>query len=146
MKVFLLATTILLLISRIKSTPRMLSKTLYRANLSNELDKQKKAFEGEREDFVALVKGASVVMVLLCQAFVFVYYLLVGNRFSSNIMMLILTALQIVTIFITTTKMTLNTNAFSQNVDDHKFHRLYFLFNVVLDYIYYPMTIYLLLT
>ncbi len=143
MKIFLLAITILLLISRIKSTPRMLSKTLYYADLSKSLDKQKKLLEGKDEIYVTVAHGVSVVIVLLFQALIIAYYLLVGNRFSFNTMMLILTALQIVTVFVTCGKQ-LNKNSFSQNIDDHKFHRFYFLFNVILDYIYYPMTIYLL--
>lgn len=143
MKIFLLAITILLLISRIKSTPRMLSKTLYRVNLSKALDKQKKLLESKDESYVTVLHGVSAVTVLLLQALIIAYYLLVGNRFHSNTMMLILTALQIVTVFITCGKQ-LNKKLFSLNIDDHKFHRFYFLFNVVLDYIYYPMTIYLL--
>lgn len=35
--------------------------------------------------------------------------------------------------------------AFSYNIEDFKFHRFQVLFNVVLDYIYYPWAIYMLL-
>ena len=35
--------------------------------------------------------------------------------------------------------------AFSYNIEDFKFHRFQLLFNVVLDYIYYPWAIYMLL-
>lgn len=144
MRIFLLAITILLLISRIKSTPRMLSKTLYYAKLSKILDNNKKAEEGKDENIITIVHSISMAITLLVEALMIVYYLLVGNRFLSNTVILILTALQIVTVFITCRKH-LNVNAFSQNIEDYKFYRFYFLFNVVLDYIYYPMVIYLLI-
>lgn len=143
MKIFLLAITILFLICRIKSTPRMLSKKLYYANLSRAFEKQKKSLEEESEEYAKLIPSVSVVIVLLFQVLMITYYLLIGNRLSSSTIMLILTALQIVTVFITCRK-DLNKKAFSLNIDDHKFHRFYFLFNVILDYIYYPMAIYLL--
>ena len=144
MKIFLLAVTILFLIVRIKSTPRMLSKKLYYANLSKSLDKQKKSLEGKEEDYITLANGVAVVIALLLQLLMIIYYSLMGNRFSSNTIMLILSALQIVTIFITCIT-ELNKKTFSTNIEDHKFHRFYRLFNVVLDYIYYPMGIYLLI-
>lgn len=143
MKIFLLAITILLLFFRIKSTPRMLSKKLYYENLSKALEKQKEATQKLSEDLTTTLLGTSVIITLILQALMIVYYLLIGNRLSSNVMMLVLTALQIATIFITCIEQ-LNKNLFSQNIEDHKFYRLYFLFNVILDYIYYPMTIYLL--
>lgn len=143
MKIFLLAITILLLFFRIKSTPRMLNKKLYYENLSKALEKQKEATEKVGEDMIMTVRGVSVVLTLILQALMIAYYLLIGNRFSSNVMMLVLTALQMATIFITCIKQ-LNKNLFSQNIEDHKFYRFYFLYNVILDYIYYPMAIYLL--
>ena len=111
MNIFLLAITILLLISRIKSTPRMLSKTLYYANLSKALDKQKKSLEDEDADYETLIHGVSVVIILLFQALLIAYYLLVGNRLSSNTIMLILTTLQITTVFVSCGKQ-LNKNTF----------------------------------
>lgn len=147
MKVFLLAITILLLICRIKSTPRTLSKTLYQASLVKSLNKQKESIERIKnengEEGVELTKAAAIIIVLLLYVLMVVYYSLIGNRFSSNTTMLCLSAIQILTVFITC-KMELNGNVFSQNVEDHKFHRFYRLFNLILDYVYYPMAIYLL--
>lgn len=145
MKIFLLVMTITLLIGRIKSTPRMLSKTLYRANLSKAICKQKEATWGKDEDYIIVVQGVAIGIVLLFQILMIVYYSLIGSRFSSNTIVLVLTALQIVMVFISF-KMQLNKNTFSQNIDDHKFYRFYFLCNVILDYVYYPMVIYLLVT
>ena len=153
MKVFLLAVTILLLINRIRSTPRMLSKTLYKNNTQQAIDKAKKKIEDidineiDKEDILKITQSIVVVFAWLYSMLIIIYYILVGNRFSSNAIMLILTALQIVTMFIGT-KMSLRDFNFVDldNINNNKFHRFWFLFNVLLDYVYYPMTIYLLLT
>ena len=150
MKVFLLAVTILLLINRIRSTPRMLNKTLYKNNTQQAIDKAKKKIEDvdeiNKEDILKITQVIVVVFAWLYSMLIIIYYILIGNRFSSNAVMLILTALQIVTMFIGT-KMSLRDFNFVDldNVNNNKFHRFWFLFNVLLDYVYYPMTIYLLL-
>lgn len=153
MKVFLLAVTILLLINRIRSTPRMLSKTLYKNNTQQAIDKAKKKIEDidineiNKEDILKITQSIVVVCAWLYSMLIIIYYTLVGNRFSSNAIMLILTALQIVTMFIGTKMSLIDFNFVDlDNVNNHKFHRFWFLFNVLLDYVYYPMTIYLLLT
>lgn len=145
MKIFLLVVTILMLLHRIKQTPRMLSKTIYRAKMREALEKQKIETEKRSEENVSALQGAAILIVLLLDIFFVIYYLLVGNRFSSDIAMMILSALQIITVFITLKK-NFNGKMFSQDIEDYKFHRLYFLFNVILDYIYYPLTIYMLIT
>ena len=144
MKILLLTITILLLIHRIKSTPRMLSKTIYLINLSKNLDNLKNQKKDTSDDYFTLAHIISIGVTIFIQALIILYYLLIGNRFLSNTMMLILTALQIVTVFITCEKQ-IKFKEVSFNIEDYKFHRFYFLFNVVLDYIYYPMAIYLLI-
>lgn len=145
MKVFLLVVTILMLLHRIKQTPQMLSKTIYRAKMQEALNKQKVEMEKQSEENVSVMQGATILIVLLLDIFFVIYYLLVGNRFSSDMTMMVLSALQIITVFITLKK-NFNGKMFSQDIEDYKFHRLYFLFNVILDYIYYPLTIYMLIT
>lgn len=144
MKIFLLVVTILMLLHRIKQTPRMLSKTTYRAKMLEALNKQKVEMEKQSEENVSALQGAAILIIILLDIFFVIYYLLVGNRFSSDITMVVLSALQIITVFITLKK-NFNSKMFSQDIEDYKFHRLYFLFNVILDYIYYPLTIYMLI-
>ena len=144
MKIFLLVVTILMLLHRIKQTPRMLSKTIYRAKMLEALNKQKVEMEKQSEENVSALQGAAILIIILLDIFFVIYYLLVGNRFSSDITMVVLSALQIITVFITLKK-NFNSKMFSQDIEDYKFHRLYFLFNVILDYIYYPLTIYMLI-
>lgn len=144
MKVFLLVVTILMLLNRIKQTPRQLSKTIYFAKLREALEKQKGVKEEQGEDNFKALQGAAILIVLLLNIFFIIYYLLVGNRFSNDITMLVLSAIQIVTVFITL-KISFNEKMLSENIEDYKFYRFYFLFNVILDYIYYPLTIYMLM-
>ena len=152
MKVFLLAVTILFLINRIRSTPRMLSKALYESGAQQSIDKVRKQIDNietlaNKEDVLKITQGIVAVIAWLYSILIIIYYILIGNRFQSNKAMLILTALQIVTMFIGT-KMSLKEFDFVnlENMSNKKFHRSWFLFNVILDYVYYPMTIYLLMS
>lgn len=151
MKVFLLAVTILLLISRIKSTPRALSKTLYENNLQNNMTKFRKQIDdiettSDKNTVLQVTQYIIAVLVWLYSLLIIVYYILIGNRFQTHTMMLILTALQIVTMFISTKRTIKEFDLVNiENMNNVTFHRSWFLFNVVLDYVYYPMTIYLLL-
>lgn len=144
MKLFLLVITILLLLSRIKNTPRQLSKTIYFEKLRKSLENNKSIKEEQGELNYEAIKGAAILITILLNIFFIIYYLLVGNKFSYDMKMFILSALQIITVFITLKK-TFNEKMLSENIEDYKFYRFYFLFNVILDYIYYPLTIYMLL-
>ena len=152
MKVFLLAVTILLLINRIRSTPRMLSKTLYENDAQKSIDKVRKQIDNikttlDKETVLKVVQYTTVAIAWLYSTFIVIYYILIGNRFQSNTAMLILTSLQIVTMLIGTRMAIKNFDFVNlENMNNKKFHRSWFLFNVILDYIYYPMTICLLLT
>ena len=143
MKIFLLTVTILFLISRIKNTPRMLSKKLYFRKVEKSIESNNKSFDGKTDDEVNVLKGTAILISLLFQVFCIIYYMMVGCRFQIELM-LILTALQIVTVIITT-KRTFTDKLFSKKIEDYTFYRWYFLFNIILDYIYYPLTIYMLL-
>lgn len=144
MKLFLLVVTILLLLSRIKNTPRQLSKTIYFEKLRKSLENNKSIKEEQGELNYEAIKGAAILITILLNIFFIIYYLLVGNKFSYDMKMFILSALQIITVFITFKK-TFNGKLLSENIEDYDFYRFYFLFNVILDYIYYPLTIYMLL-
>lgn len=144
MKLFLLVVTILLLLSRIKNTPRQLSKTIYFEKLRKSLENNKSIKEEQGELNYEAIKGVAILITILLNIFFIIYYLLVGNKFSYDMKMFILSALQIITVFITFKK-TFNGKLLSENIEDYDFYRFYFLFNVILDYIYYPLTIYMLL-
>ena len=143
MKIFLLAVTILFLISRIKNTPEMLSKKLYFRKVEKYIESNNKSFDGKTDDEVNVLKGTAILILLLFQMFYIIYYMIIGCRFKTELM-LILASLQIVTVIITIRR-TFTDKLFSQKIEDYTFYRWYFLFDIVLDYIYYPLTIYMLL-
>lgn len=151
MKVFLLAVTILLLIGRIKSTPRALSKTLYENNLQKNVVKLNKQIDdietaSDKNTVLQITQYIVAALVWLYSLLIIVYYILIGNRFQTHTIMLILTALQIVTMFISTKRTIKEFDLVNiENMNNVTFHRSWFLFNMILDYIYYPMTICLLL-
>lgn len=151
MKVFLLAITILLLIGRIKSTPRALSKTLYENNLQKNVVKLNKQIDdietaSDKNTVLQITQYIVAALVWLYSLLIIVYYILIGNRFQTHTIMLILTALQIVTMFISTKRTIKEFDLVNiENMNNVTFHRSWFLFNMILDYIYYPMTICLLL-
>lgn len=144
MKIFLLAVTFLLLIGRIEYTPFMLSKNIYYKNMRKEVDKRKVLLKGQSEDSVNILESISAFFILLLWLLEIIYYILIGSRFPTNVIILLLSAVQIVTVIISAKK-DFNIKPLSRDIEDYKFCRWYFLFNVILDYIYYPLTIYMLL-
>lgn len=140
MKIFLLVITILLLFSRIKTTPEMLSKKLYLKHASNSIKKVKELMEDKNEDEAKITQGGTLLFLLLIYVLLIIYYFIIGCKFDTT--MTLLSALQIATTFISLRNIRI---VFDYDISKYEFHRWYFLFNVILDYIYYPMTIYLLL-
>lgn len=140
MKIFLLAVSFLLFFYRIKETPSMLSKSLYRKKIQKALDKQDSNISKEIGE---ICKGIAILLALLLEILFVIFYIVLGNKLGC-IYMIVLSALQAVTCFYSTLKI-LKGKIFSQDVEDYKFYRLFFLFNVVLDYMYYPVAIYMLL-
>ena len=143
MRIFLLTLTVILLFYRIKHIPRQLSKKKYMKIVQSGIEKNKKSFEklnGEKDQ--ELMKIAAIVVVLIFECLVALYYILLGSYVSFTYFT-ILTVLQLLTV-VETCRRQLNMKAFSINIEDYKFYRWYFLFNVVLDLIYYPVAIYLL--
>lgn len=139
MKIFALVILFLLLFNRIKTTPSMLSKRLYRKRMQKTIDKQGK------EEISGTMQGAAILLVLLMELFLIIFYGVLGGSIGTTTF-IVLSALQIVTCIWTTLRNLADfKSAFSKNIDDYKFYRWYFMFNVVLDYIYYPLAIYMLL-
>ena len=149
MKIFLLVVTILLLINRIKTTPQQLSEKLYKEKLQVALDglKTQKIDGVSDEDMKSLMQGAFNIILFFATLFMLAYYAIVVGRFPDNTMMLVLSVAQIVTVILTY-RMNSSVKIVDANIDDnnHKFRRWYFLFNIILDYVYYPFAIYMLFT
>lgn len=144
MKIFLLVITVILLFYRIKHIPIMLSKNKYLKMVQDGIDKNIKNLDkNNSEKQIELAKIFALVVVFIFECLVALYYILLGSHIGITYFT-ILTVIQILTVIETCHKQ-LNMKSFSKNIDDYKFHRVYFLFNVILDLVYYPLAIYLLM-
>lgn len=70
-------------------------------------------------------------------------YCLVGTKFGS-IYLLIMSAIQII-LTLYGMKISFGKELYSTKFEDYKFHRIYNLINVIVDYLYYPVAIWMLL-
>ncbi len=149
MKIFLLVITILYLYNKIKATPQQLNENLYKEKMKESLDALKsQKIDGVNEDNMKiLIQNMYNIFLFLTSLFNVIYYTLVANRFIDNTVVLLLSAIEIVTVIISYRRAMI-INIYEADVEDnnHKFHRWYLLFNTVLDYIYYLFVIFMLLT
>ena len=143
MKTFLLIITILFLISRMSGTLRYISKKEYEKYIKKEVNKLSIIYSKYNVKEVKELKILTHIYAIIFYIFMSLYYLYIGNKFSNEIIYL-LSILEVVTVTIHMGRDFFETNL-SLKEEDYIFHRWYFLFNVILDYIYYPMVIYLLL-
>lgn len=141
MKILALTILFILMFFRIKGTPSALSKTLWRKRMIKQLAKNKENNNGEQ--LSDAMQG--VLITFFMDLFLIIFYTVLGNKIGTT-EFIVMSELQVFTCF-----WSLGVNlsevktAFSYNIEDFKFHRFQLLFNVVLDYIYYPWAIYMLL-
>jgi hypothetical protein len=138
MKTFLLFVTIGLLLYRIIKTPSMLNEKIYYEDLEKSIEKTQQNLRFFNQDFADKVFNISAWVVIITYGLVGIYYVTIGTYMNITSFS-ILTLLQLVTVIINSYK-----QKFSLNIADQAFHKWLFLINVVLDYIYYPYAIYLL--
>jgi hypothetical protein len=143
MKILALTILFILMFFRIKGTPSALSKTLWRKKIIKQLTKDKENNNGE--PLSDAMQGASILIIFFIELFLIIFYIVLGNKIGTT-EFIVMSALQVFTCL-----WSLGVNlpevktVFSYDVENFKFHRFQLLFNVVLDYIYYPWAIYMLL-
>lgn len=143
MKIVALAILFILLFFRIKSTPSALSKTIWRNQMLKTINKNKETFNGNLPSDA--FQGVVILFVLFIELFLIIFYIVLGSSIGTT-EFIILSALQVFTCFWNLgTEISEFKNVFSYNIENHKFHRFKLLFNLILDYIYYLMAIYMLL-
>lgn len=143
MKIFALTILFILMFFRIKGTPSALSKTLWRKKMIKQFTKNKENNNGEPLSDV--MQGASILIVFFIELFLIIFYIVLGNKIGTT-EFIIMSALQVFTcLWSFGVNLSEFKTAFSYNIENFKFHRFQLLFNVVLDYIYYPWAIYMLL-
>lgn len=149
MTIFLLLLTMLLLLNRVHRTPEMLNELTYMNKLQKSLDKLDDSVDNLRkfmsaDDINTMMKNVYIFTSVTISLVLSIYYGYIGSMFIENIFLWILSAMQIATVAMTLYK-TLDIKMISFDIHDYKFFKWYFLFNVILDYIYYPFVIYMLL-
>ena len=141
MKILALTILFILMFFRIKGTPSALSKTLWRKRMIKQLAKNKENNNGE--SLSDAMQGALIVFFM--ELFLIIFYIVLGNKIGTT-EFIVMSALQVFTcLWSFCINLSEFKTAFSYNIEDFKFHRFQLLFNVVLDYIYYPWAIYMLL-
>lgn len=141
MKILALTILFILMFFRIKCTPSALSKTLWRKRMIKQLAKNKENNNGEQ--LSDAMQG--VLITLFMDLFLIIFYIVLGNKIGTT-EFIVMSALQVFTcLWSFCVSLSEVKTAFSYNIEDFKFHRFQLLFNVVLDYIYYPWAIYMLL-
>lgn len=141
MEILFLAILFILSLITIKNTPCSLSRAAWHKHLKKQLENNKNS-----EEITDAMKGGATLILLAIELFLIIFYTLLGNKIGTT-KFIVLSALQVVTCF---WNISINFSdfktAFSYNIEDHKFHRFQLLFNLILDYIYYPLAIYTLLS
>ena len=141
MKILALTILFILMFFSIKGTPSALSKTLWRKRMIKQLAKSKENNNGEPLNDA--MQGALIVFFM--KLFLIIFYIVLGNKIGTT-EFIVMSALQVFTcLWSFGINLSEFKTAFSYNIEDFKFHRFQLLFNVVLDYIYYPWAIYMLL-
>ena len=145
MKIFILSILFVLLFFRIKGTPTVLSKRLWDKKVAKaiETNKRVKSYDSTMIKNTMVVAGEIITIII--ELLLITFYIYVGVEIGTQEFAL-LSALQVVTcIYGAISSFGDMKYIYSENVNDCKFQRFYFLFNVILDYIYYPWAIYLFL-
>lgn len=108
----------------------------------NQLAKNKENNNGEPPSDT--LQGATILTVFFMKLFLIVFYIVLGNKIGTT-EFIVMSALQVFTcLWSLGVNLSEVKTAFSYNIEDFKFHRFQLLFKVVLDYIYYPLAIYML--
>ena len=91
------------------------------------------------------MEGASILIIFFIELFLIIFYIVLGNKIGTT-EFIVMSALQVFTcLWSLSVNLSEVKTVFSCNIENFKFHRFQLLFNVVLDYIYYPWAIYMLL-
>lgn len=146
MKILALTILFILIFFRIKDTPSALSKTLWRKRMIKLIKQLAKSKENNNgEPLSDTLQGAAILIVFFMELFLIIFYIALGNKIGTT-EFIVMSALQVFTcLWSLGVNLSEAKTAFSYNIEDFKFHRFQLLFNAVLDYIYYPWAIYMLL-
>lgn len=145
MRILILSVLIVLLFRRIVGTPASLNKTIYKRKMQkiNEKYNPQKMNRQQLDNF----NFYAIMIAFFLEVLMVVFYINVGVIIGTKIA-IILSVMEVVSKFVWMV-LRFNENEldkiFEYKYSELKFHRLYLLFNLILDYIYYLYTIYMLM-
>lgn len=139
----LLVYILMLLISRVKETPYMLNEKRHYEKVRDIIKNNENFLEKLSYEKSLRIEKLTKIAAYLYSAVLILFYAAIGNSLNSPIINL-LSFIQICTVVVTI-RLNRNVNPINLYIDDFRFYRWYFLFNVVLDYVYYPFTFVMLL-
>ena len=141
-----------MLLKRIIHTPDALSYRVW----ENKLVENLKKLEGTKKEIkVKSIESFGTTIVwdvayICCIIFMIVIYVLYITVYSltgtklGGLYLLVMSAIQII-LTLYGMKISFGNELFSTNIEDYKFHRIYNFINVIIDYMYYPVAIWMLL-
>jgi hypothetical protein len=144
MKTLLLIITIWLLIQRIRSTPRNISKSRYDTYINKIIKSEQQILSHYTSHDIDVYKIIKTILYVSLYTIMFAYYLYLANKFESVMFVYILSIIQCSSVLITLYQ-ELKTDIYNIDKNTYEFNRWWLLFNVILDYVYYSAVIYLLL-
>lgn len=145
MRILILSVFIILLFCRIAGTPVSLSKTIYKRKMQkiNEQYNLQKMNRQQLDNFNLY----TIRRIFFLEALMTIFYINVGNMIGTKTA-IILSVMKAVSILVWIV-LRFNENELYKIVEykysELKFHRLYLLFNLILDYVYYLYAIYMLM-
>lgn len=143
MKILILAILFVLLLKRVKDTPKYVSKKVWCKEILEWTEKLKTpSYRCEINDMVMLLTIGTFLITQLLLIALCVYI----GCLINNTVIIILSALKVSSCLITVwLDMSEFKSVLSCNIEDYKFHRVASLFSVIVDYAYYPLAIYMLI-
>ena len=139
----LLVCIVWLLVSRIKETSSMLSERRYYEKVREIIKSNEEFLNNLPDEKRLIVEKFAKIATYLYSTVLILIYAAIGNSINSPFVNF-LSFIQICTV-VATMRFQRNVTPISLFIDDFPFYKWYFLFNVVLDYVYYPLTFVMLL-
>ncbi len=142
----------ILLLFRMKNTTVNLNSKLYYKKLNNSIEEFGNIIETIKTNslkefgsliFYNILVYISMFSLVILYVLVITLYALAANELN-NTYILILSVIQII-LTLYSVKRSFSKNILSTDIDDYKFQRFYNLVNIIVDYMYYPVVIWMLL-
>lgn len=144
----LLLVTVILFASRIRDTPAAIDKKKWDEKMQRTIDNFEITLSNTSKEVNSITRNVvqtvavtmSIGLSILCA----IYYVIVARTVNEELL-IVLSFLQICTIIYGITLQTFIDKCYIMTLEHQVFHKWFNLFNVILDYVYYPITFVMLI-